>query len=246
MERSYMRPTIGDRDKTVSMRQAQAAVQHCDTTPSLQHETGKNAAETQEKSVETETESRGRVPSKCQALYKSALMEELCFQESTECSPAKCTWLALHTQTRAHLLMRGWRRSRAGPLHEARGVPRAMCNVMKSNSTVQLRKKKWWSIHDERTPDTRPTYWDWSVYSRLDTQMTVCRLFVNVGLRLSVKKSAFPQHRVELYIRFRNLYFLFFKCHVIVALWGALEEHIFLILWKCFLFPSISWVCDPA
>lgn len=170
----------------------------------------KNAAETQEKSVETETESRGRVPSKCQALYKSALMEELCFQESTECSPAKCTWLALHTQTRAHVLMRGWRRSRAGPLHEARRVPRAMCNVMKSNSTVQLRKKKWWSIHDERTPDTRPTYWDWSVYSRLDTQMTVCRLFVNVGLRLSVKKSAFPWHRIELYILVRNLYFFVF------------------------------------
>lgn len=118
-ESSYTRPTIADRDRTVGMRRAQAAVRHCDTTASLKPETGKkNAAETQEKSVETETESRGRVPSKCQALYKSALMEELCFQESTECSPAKCTWLALHTQTRAHVLMRGWRRSRAGPLHE--------------------------------------------------------------------------------------------------------------------------------
>lgn len=168
-------------------------------------------------------------------------MEELCFQESTECSSAKCTWLALHTQTRTHVLMRGWRLSRAGP--SAWSAPRAACNVMKSNRTVQLRKKMWWSIHDERTPDTRPTYWDWSVYSRLDTQMTVCRLFVSVGLRLSVNKSAFP------YVELNFIYgsctvFLFYKCDFIVALWGALEEHPFFILWFFFvLFFSFvsSW-----
>lgn len=189
------RGSVGDRDETVGTRPGQDAAQHCDTTASLKTWDGRNPAETQEKWAESETESRGRVPSKCQDPNKSALMEEVCLEESTECSPAKCTWLALHTQTRTHVLMTGRRPSRARP--SAWSAPRATCNVMKSNSTVRLRKTKWWSIHDERTPDTRPTYWDWSVYSRLDTHITVCRLFVNVCPRPPMLESAFPSGRNE-------------------------------------------------
>lgn len=40
-ESSYTRPTIGDRDRTVGMRRAQAVARHCDTTASLKPETGK-------------------------------------------------------------------------------------------------------------------------------------------------------------------------------------------------------------
>lgn len=105
------------------------------STATRWHESRKpETAETQQRRRRSEwraeTESRGRVPSKCQAPNKSALMEEVCLEESTECSPAKCTWLALHTQTRTHVLMTGRRRSRARPL---RG---AQCDEIQQHCTL--------------------------------------------------------------------------------------------------------------
>lgn len=105
-------------------------VQHCNTTATEAHRRRRG------KSAKTATESLGCVPSKCQAPNKSALMEEVCLEESTECSPAKCTWLALHTQTHPHVLMRGWRGGVAQALHMERPLCYAQCDDIQQHHAL--------------------------------------------------------------------------------------------------------------